>query len=58
MREESPALREELYERARIASHQRVLELAKDRADVCERGDLDEALRQVTIHKYKEEMTW
>jgi hypothetical protein len=53
MHEASPVLREELYEQARVAIHQRVLELAKDRADVCERGDLDEAFRQLTIHKYK-----
>ncbi len=53
MCEEDPAKREEAYEQARVAIHKRVLELAKDRAGVSERGDLDEALRQLTIHKYK-----
>ncbi|MGA3107339.1 MAG: hypothetical protein ABSD53_22885 [Terriglobales bacterium] len=53
MHEEDPTKREELYEQARIAIHKRVLELAKDRADARESGDLDEALRQLTIHKYK-----
>jgi hypothetical protein len=53
MHEEDPAKQEELYEQARVAIHKRVLELAKDRADIRERGDLDEALRQLTIHKYR-----
>ena len=53
MREQDPAKLENLYERARRAIHNRVLELGESRADICESGALDEALRQLTIHKYR-----
>jgi hypothetical protein len=43
----------ELYERARRAIHCRLLELENTPADVRERGELDEALRQFTIRRYK-----
>jgi hypothetical protein len=52
MHEEDPPKRDELYEQARLAIHKRLLELAKDRANVLESADLDEALRQLTLHKY------
>jgi hypothetical protein len=53
IREQNPAKLEDLYEQARHAIHNRVLELAKNRADVRESGELDEALRHLTIHKYR-----
>ena len=53
IREQSPAKLEVLYEQARHAIHNRILELAQNRADICESGELDEALRQLTIHKYR-----
>ena len=53
IREHAPEQIEERYELARLAIHKRVLELTDDPADARERGELDEALRQLTIHKYK-----
>jgi hypothetical protein len=52
IREQNPAKLEDLYEQARHAIHNRVLELEENVADVRESGELDEALRQLTIHKY------
>lgn len=51
--EQNPAKLEDLCEQARRAIHTRVLELADTPADARERGELEEALRQLTIHKYK-----
>jgi hypothetical protein len=53
LREQDPGKLEELYEQARHAIHNRMLELGTQHADVHERGELEEALRQLTIHKYK-----
>ncbi|MBZ5663430.1 MAG: hypothetical protein LAO30_02400 [Acidobacteriia bacterium] len=53
IREQDPAKLEDLCEQARHAIHNRVLELAESPADARERGELEEALRQLTIHKYK-----
>ena len=52
IREQNPAKLEDLYEQARHAIHNRVLELEENVADVRESGELDEALRRLTIHKY------
>ena len=51
--EQDPAKVPELYEQARRAIHCRLLELENAPADVRERGELDEALRQITIRSYK-----
>ena len=53
MREYHPAKLDEAYEKARCAIHNRILELADGRLDAGESGELDEALRQLTIHKCK-----
>jgi len=53
LREQDPVKLEELYEQARHAIHNRVLELGTEPADAHERGELEEALRQLIIHKYK-----
>ena len=53
VREQNPAQLEDLCERARRAIHNRVLELEENPADAREKGELEEALRQLTIHKYK-----
>lgn len=53
LREQDPAKVEDLCEEARRAIHTRMLELEDTRADVHERGELEEALRQLTIHKYR-----
>lgn len=53
LREQDPAKLEELYEQARHAIHNRVLELGTQSLDAHERGELEEALRELTIHKYK-----
>jgi len=53
IREQNPAKLEDLYEQARRAIHNRLLELTSSRADLCESGELDEALRQLTLHRYK-----
>lgn len=52
IREQNPAKLEDLYEQARRAIHNRVLELEQNRADARESGELEIALRQLTIHKY------
>ena len=52
IREQNPAKLEDLYEQARHAIHNRVLELEETVADVRESGELDAALRRLTIHKY------
>ena len=52
IREQNPAKLEDLYEQARHAIHNRMLELEENVADVRESGELDEALRRLTIHKY------
>jgi hypothetical protein len=57
MHEASPVLREELDEQARVAIHQRVLELAKDRADVCERGGSRRGPPATRNPQIQEEMT-
>lgn len=53
MRDRDPAKLEDLYEQARRAIHSRVLELEDTPADIRERGELEEALRQLTLHRYK-----
>jgi len=53
LREQDPVKLEELCEQARHAIHNRVLELGTESVDAHERGELEEALRQLTIHKYK-----
>jgi len=56
MCEHDPVKLEESYEQARHAIHNRLLELGTDPADpreTHERGELEEALRQLIIHKYK-----
>jgi hypothetical protein len=52
IREQDPAKLEDLYEQARHAIHNRMLGLEENVADVRESGELDEALRRLTIHKY------
>jgi hypothetical protein len=52
IREQNPAKLEDLYEQARHAIHNRMLELEENVADIRESGELDEALRRLTIHKY------
>jgi hypothetical protein len=52
IREQNLATLEDLYEQARHAIHKRVLELEENPADAREKGELEEALRQLTIHKY------
>jgi hypothetical protein len=53
LHEQDPVKLEELCELARHAMHNRMLELGTQPADAHEEGELEEALRQLTIHKYK-----
>ena len=53
LREQDPAKLEDFCEEARRAIHSRVLELEDNPADAREKGELEEALRQLTIHKYR-----
>jgi len=52
IREQNPATLEDLYEQARHAIHNRVRELEENPSDTREKGELEEALRQLTIRKY------
>ncbi|MBI3476783.1 MAG: hypothetical protein HY010_13710 [Acidobacteria bacterium] len=53
MREQEGPELESLVETARRVIHSRVLELGSDAADVREQHALDEALRQLTLHRYR-----
>jgi hypothetical protein len=53
MRELNDMKLEGLYEQARHAIHNRGLELREDGADTRERRALDDAMRQLIIHKYR-----
>lgn len=53
MREQEGTKLESLIEAARRAIHKRILELGADAADVREQRAMDEALRQLTLHRYR-----
>lgn len=53
MREQEAAKLESLVETARGAIHRRILELGSDATDVREQHALDEALRQITLRRYR-----
>jgi hypothetical protein len=53
IRELDPRQKPALCERARHAIHERLLEQGRQHPDATEREELEEALRQLTLHKYK-----
>ena len=53
MRELEGTKLESLLEEARRAIHNRTLELGADVADVREQRAMDDALRQLTLHRYR-----